>query len=353
MMRLTGTRRYVNRMAIFLTGVVLLAVVLFPVLQTAFFHNAGLNGGILVILLVGCLYVFRQVLMLSPEIAWLENYSRDQAAAPGTPVRLLGPMVTMLGDRKGKLSLSPASSRTLLDTIGSRLDESRDISRYMIGLLILLGLLGTFWGLIQTVGSVGDVVGRLSMSGGDPVAAFDELKRGLATPLSAMGTAFSSSLFGLAGSLILGFLDLQAGQAQNRFFNELEEWLAGQTRLSSGGAIAEGEQSVPAYIQALLETTADSLENLQRTMARGEESRIAVNTNLQTLTERLGTLTDRLAAPAGDDVQRNHLRNIEIYLARLLEDASQGRTETLKEVRTEIRLLARTIAAVAEETEVR
>jgi hypothetical protein len=195
-----------------------------------------------------------------------------------------------------------------------------------------------------------------------------------------MSTAFSSSLFGLAGSLVLGFLDLQAGQAQNRFYNDLEEWLSSYTRLSAGGALAEaGDASVPAYIQALLEQTADSLDNLQRIIARGEESRITANAGLIGLTEKLGMLSDQMkaeqnlllrlaetqmelkpvlakladgAAPrAGDEALRNHMRNVELYLARITEDVPQGRQETIQEVRSEIRLLARTIAALAEEGE--
>lgn len=386
MMRMTGTRRYLIRMAVFLGVVAILVAMLSPVLQMAFLHNPALNGTILAILVFGCVFSFSQVLRLTPEITWLEQFGRDQGNSqsstivPTSPIRMLAPMAAMLGERKGKLSLSPNSTRSMLDSIGARLDEGRDIARYLIGLLILLGLLGTFWGLIQTVGSVGDVIGRLSMSGGDAVAAFDDLKRGLATPLAAMGTAFSSSLFGLAGSLILGFLDLQAGAAQNRFYNELEEWLSGQTRVSSG-SVGEGEQSVPAYIQALLETSADSLENLQRTIARGEEGRIAATTGLITLTDRLSNLgeqmkaqqtlltqlaesqiemrpvmtrlAERLGAPQGDDVTRNHLRNIEIYLARLIDEISKSRAETVQELRTEIRLVARTIAAITEETEIR
>ncbi len=386
MMRLTGTRRYLIRMAVFLGIVAILVALLSPVLQMAFLHNPALNGTIVAILVFGCVFSIAQVLRLTPEINWLEQFGRDQGNSqsstiiPTSTIRMLAPMAAMLGERKGKLSLSPNSTRSMLDSIGARLDEGRDIARYLIGLLILLGLLGTFWGLIQTVGSVGDVIGRLSMSGGDAVAAFDDLKRGLATPLAAMGTAFSSSLFGLAGSLILGFLDLQAGAAQNRFYNELEEWLSGQTRVSSG-SVGEGEQSVPAYIQALLETSADSLENLQRTIARGEEGRMAATTGLITLTDRLSSLgeqmkaqqtlltqlaesqiemrpvmtrlAERLGAPQGDDVTRNHLRNIEIYLARLIDEMSKSRAETVQELRTEIRLVARTIAAITEETEIR
>ncbi|MEL0144704.1 MAG: flagellar motor protein MotA, partial [Alphaproteobacteria bacterium] len=172
------------------------------------------------------------------------------------------------GERKDSLSLSTLSMRSLLDGIASRLDESRDLSRYTIGLLIFLGLLGTFWGLLQTVSSVANVIAGLQVGGGDAVTIFNDLKTGLEAPLSGMGTAFSSSLFGLAGSLLLGFLELQAGAAQNRFYNDLEDWLSTATRVSGGGALSvgEGDQSVPAYIQALLETTADSLDNLQRTV---------------------------------------------------------------------------------------
>ena len=193
-----------------------------------------------------------------------------------------------------------------------------------------------------------------------------------------MATAFSSSLFGLAGSLVLGFLDLQAGQAQNRFYNDLEEWLSTYTRLSGGGFGDGGDASVPAYIQALLEQTADSLENLQRILARGEESRIGANATLASLTDRLGILGEQMKAGqmlmvrlaenqmelkpslarladiaenslGQDDVLRNHLRNIEAYIARLSEDLAQGRAQSVQELRGEIRLLARTIAALAEE----
>lgn len=375
-MSMTGTRRFVMRMAIFIAIVFAIAVLLSPVLLAAFNANPGLNAFILAVLLLGIVFIFREVLRLNPEIAWVEGYRRGHPPMSGTQkTRLLGPMATMLGEPKSRRSLSAASTRSLLDSIGSRLDEDRDIARYLIGLMILLGLLGTFYGLIQTVGSVGDVVGQLSM-GGDPAVAFEGLKRGLATPLSAMGTAFGSSLFGLAGSLVLGFLDLQAGQAQNRFYNELEEWLAGQTRLSSGSVGSDGEQSVPAYIQALLEQTADSLESLQRTMGRGEESRMQANSNLNALVEKLGVLTDQMRTEqalmvklaesqmelkpifqkvadqlgrGGDDASRAHLRSLDNHLARLLEEQSSGRAEVIQEVRAEIRLLARTIAALAEE----
>ena len=185
--------------------------------------------------------------------------------------------------------------RSLLDGLASRLDESRELSRYMTGLLIFLGLLGTFWGLLKTVTSVADVIGSMSMGNGDMNLMFEQLKSGLARPLAGMGTAFSASMYGLAGALVLGFLDLTAGQAQNRFFNELEEWLAGLTRLSSG-VLSEGEGSVPVYVQALLEQTAENMESLQRVLTRDEENRNQVNQAVMTLNERLGALADTMRA---------------------------------------------------------
>ena len=378
---MTSLRRYLNRMLIFVAAIVLAAGLLFPQLQDAFLANPLLNGLILGILLVGIGYIFRQVLTLNKEIAWIETYRKGgnpvsaEAAAP----KLLGPMVTMMGERDRRLSMSAVSMRHLLDSISSRLDEFRDISRYLIGLLIFLGLLGTFWGLLRTIDAVSDVITSLPTGTGDLALIFNNLKSGLTAPLSGMGIAFSSSLFGLAGSLVLGFLDLQLGQAQNRFYNDLEEWLSGLTRLTSAGAIGDGEQSVPAYVQALLEQTAESLENLQRILARGEDSRIAANTGTMALTEKLTTLTDQMRTeqnlmvklvesqlelksvlarlaeasearePAIDDATRGHIRNIEIYLARMLEEVTQGRTQTVEELRSEIKLLARTIAASAEE----
>ncbi|MCW9046232.1 MAG: flagellar motor protein MotA, partial [Alphaproteobacteria bacterium] len=275
--------------------------------------------------------------------------------------KLLAPMATMLGEKKNRLKLSTLSMRSLLDGIASRLDESREISRYTIGLLIFLGLLGTFWGLLETVGSIGAVIGGLSVVGGDMTNMFQELKEGLEAPLHGMGTAFSSSLFGLAGSLVLGFLDLQAGQAQNRFYNDLEEWLSSLTHLSSGGIGDGGDQSVPAYVQALLEQTAESLENLQRTMAKGEDARIQSSRNTIALTEKLSVMGDQMQAQQHllvklaesmenvggmDAATQNHIRNLDLYMVRLIEEMASGRDDTVQQLRSEIKLLARTIAAM-------
>jgi hypothetical protein len=188
--------------------------------------NPGLNALILAVLGIGIILAVRQVLRLYPEIAWVNNFRlADPGLAVERPPVLLAPMAAILGSRVGRMALSTTLMRSLLDSIATRLDEARDISRYMTGLLVFLGLLGTFWGLIETVSSVGNVIQGLK-SGGDAAGMFDTLREGLAAPLSGMGISFSSSLFGLAGSLVLGFLDLQSSQAQNRFYTELEDWLS-------------------------------------------------------------------------------------------------------------------------------
>ena len=385
---MTRPQRYLIRMIVFLLIVAAACAVLVARLQDAFTANVALNGLILGVLLLGIVYIFRQVIVLRPEIDWLERLAKESQGGlvfPGAlsdkrPPRLLGPMSTMLGERRGRISLSTLSMRTLLDGIQSRIEESHEISRYLIGLLIFLGLLGTFWGLLETVKGVSDTIAGLGKTATDPAVLFDNFIYGLKVPVSGMGTAFSSSLFGLAGSLVLGFLELQSSQAHNRFLNELEEWLSGVTRLSSVGVGGEGEQSVPAFIQALLEKTADSLDQFQHTIARGEGERNAINQNLVTLTERMSTLTDQMRAEQGvlmrlaetqsdmrtlitrlsdqgvsdggmDESTRTHIRNLDVRLEHLLNDVASGREYAVQEIRGEIRLLTRTIAAMAEEGE--
>ncbi len=379
---------YLLRMVAFLAACAVAGAFIAPQLQDAFVANLWLNGFIILILVVGIAYSFIQVLGLRGEIYWLETLRRESRGGlvfPGTlsqdtPPRLLGPMVTMIGDKAGRLSLSTMSMRSLLDTIQARIEESHEISRYVIGLLIFLGLLGTFWGLLDTVNAVGETIGGLSGGSGDAVALFEELKGGLQAPLSGMGTAFSSSLFGLAGSLVLGFLELNSAQAHNRFLNELEEWLSSVTKLSSGGGFSgEGEQPVSAYVHALLEKTADSLEQLHRTVARGEEDRASVNQNLVALSERLSSLTDHMRteqsvmlsiaetqaslkpllqrlADSGeegggglDKATKGHIRNLDLRLERISAEMAHGRESAVEELRSEIRLLTRTLAAMAEE----
>ena len=226
---------YLVRMIVFIVLAGLIAAVLFPRMRDAFMANPGLNGLILFALLLGILYTFRMVVRLFREVNWLNHF---RITDPGQQLqwqpRLLAPMAALLREHHPGRPISPQAMRSLLDSLGSRLDESRDISRYLIGLLVFLGLLGTFWGLLQTIASVGEVIRNLDVRAAQSATIFEELKAGLQAPLAGMGTAFSSSLFGLAGSLLLGFLDLQAAQAQNRFYTDVEDWLSSITDIAAG-----------------------------------------------------------------------------------------------------------------------
>jgi biopolymer transport protein ExbB/TolQ len=269
--KLSKPQTFVWRMFLFVALASFVAVILYSQIVTAFNSNPALNGVIIGTLGFGVIYTFQQVLRLYPEIRWVNNFriSDPGLAAEKSPV-MLAPMATLLMRRQGQAALSTAGMRSILDSIGSRLDESRETTRYLVGLLVFLGLLGTFWGLMQTVQSVGSTINALG-GGGENGAMFEELKNGLSAPLAGMGVAFSSSLFGLAGSLIVGFLDLQASQAQTRFYNELEEWLSGITELGQEtGAVATTGQ--PAQLRfAVLDmqrTMTDLAEKIEQGMVR-------------------------------------------------------------------------------------
>ena len=224
--KLSSPRVFLFRMIVFVLLCGLIASLLYKQIQVAFMANPALNSLIILVLVTGVALTLRQVLRLYPEIAWVNGFRlADPDLATERPPVLLAPMKAILGSRTGRMAISAQMMRGILDSIATRLDEAREISRYITGLLVFLGLLGTFWGLIATVSSVGSVIQGLK-AGGDAASMFDSLREGLAAPLSGMGISFSSSLFGLAGSLVLGFLDLQAGQAQNRFYTELEDWLS-------------------------------------------------------------------------------------------------------------------------------
>jgi MotA/TolQ/ExbB proton channel family len=223
--RLSSPRIFLVRMIVFLILVGFVALILHRQIQTAFMANPGLNGLIGGVLAIGIILALRQVTLLFREISWANSLGTSREAKP--PI-LLAPMATLLRDRTGGRAISMGTLRAILDSVGTRLDENRDILRYMTGLLIFLGLLGTFWGLLETVGSIGGVINSMQ-TGSDAAVMFDELKNGLSKPLAGMSISFTSSLFGLAGSLVLGFLDLQAGQAQNRFYRELEDRLSAST----------------------------------------------------------------------------------------------------------------------------
>ncbi|CAK0761892.1 Flagellar motor protein MotA [uncultured Gammaproteobacteria bacterium] len=380
-------RRHLTRMLLFLVMVAGVAALLWQPLQHAFIVNPALNGLILGVLVFGIFYIFRQVTRLGPETRWVGHF---QSGRPGIPPRgsrpvLLGPLANMLDNTKrGRLTLSAPAMRSMLDGLSARLDESRELSRYLTGLLIFLGLLGTFWGLLGTIRSVAGVIAGLTIESGDMALVFGNLQRGLEAPLNGMGTAFSASLFGLAGSLVLGFLELQATQAQNLFFQEIENWLSAATRPGGGGQLIEGsDQPMPAYLQALMEQTAENLDTVQRVIVQAEENRRSAGTALVSLAEKLSELTDQVrssqslmvklaesqvdikpllarlaeAGAAGglgiDEASRLHLRNLDLSMTRLIDEVATGRAQAVHELRNDIRLIARTIAALAEETEQR
>ena len=309
--KLSSPRIFLFRMMVFLVLCGLVLVVLYKQIKDAFMANPGLNALIIAVLVIGILLAFRQVIRLFPEVAWVNGFRlNDPGLAVARAPVLLAPMATILGERAGRTAISPTTMRGLMDSIATRLDEARDISRYMTSLLVFLGLLGTFWGLIETVGSVGKVIDGLKV-GGEAGAVFDSLREGLAAPLSGMGISFSSSLFGLAGSLALGFLDLQTSQAQNRFYMELEDWLS--TIVSDLGSGAEPRSVVQAApsgemrsaIEKLKEAVAETGSNKAATaaMANLAEAIHGLVSHMRTEQQMIRDWADGQAAQ-GREVQR-------------------------------------------------
>ncbi len=382
---MSGLTRFLNRMVIFVAAVAVLVAVLIQPLSKAFTANPWLNGIIAGVLLLGVIYSFRQVLMLRPELAWLRAYRRGEPAGRHQP-RLLRPVAAILGeaDEGKRLRMTALSMRTLLDGVASRLEEGREISRYLTRLLVFLGLLGTFWGLLGVLAAIGNTIQSLSVETTDLGLMFDALKSGLGAPLDSMAVAFSSSLFGLAGSIVLGFLDLQTAQAQNRFFNDLEDWLSTVARVTRGapGALADedaGGLAAGAYLSALLEQTAEGIDRLTRTLEAADAKRqesdailLRLAEGLAALSERLRTdeavgarlaeaeartqallerLSERLEATAEvrlDADSRENLRNIDLHLKRLIEAQSAAAASSIETLRSEIKLLARTLATALE-----
>ncbi|MCB1553170.1 MAG: flagellar motor protein MotA [Xanthomonadales bacterium] len=327
---MTQPLRVLMPMAAVLAAVVVLAALIAPGLTHAFQASPWFNGLIVLVFLIGVAVNLRGVLRLQQEVQWIEAFRRsDPARPPSRPPILLLPMAKLLGrDARKPHSLSTMSMRSLLDSVYLRLEEQRDLSRYLVGLLIFLGLLGTFWGLLRTIASVSDIIAGLS-AGSDALAMFEALKTRLREPLSGMATSFSTSLFGLAGSLVLGLLELFAGRASNRFYAELEDWLSGMTRLSSGGALeADAETSVPSFVQALLEQTAEGLERMQRALVESERERRGAHEQLAELGVQLAKLGETQA----------ELKSV----LRQLGSQESGMSDDL---RNEFRLLTRTLSA--------
>ena len=314
-LKLSSPRIFLVRMTVFLVLCMLLAVILYKQLVTAFESNVLLNSVIIVVLCIGILMTFRQVIRLFPEVDWVNSFRlADPGLAVERPPVLLAPMAAILGDRMGRMSISSTMMRGILDSIATRLDEARDISRYMTGLLVFLGLLGTFWGLIVTVGSVGGVINSLKV-GGDAESVFESLREGLAAPLSGMGISFSSSLFGLAGSLVLGFLDLQSGQAQNRFYIDLEDWLS--TTVRDLGASADGAPASPPTDMR------GAIDRLKEVMAEGGPNR-AATTAMANLAEAIQGLV-------------HHMRTEQ----QMIRDWVDSQAEQHREIRRLLEILVR------------
>ncbi len=267
--RFSSPRLFLLSMIIFLIIVGFLVAIIYSQISEAFMANPGLNGLIVMVLGFGVILALAQVVRLMPEVAWANSFRQgDDFSGRRDPV-LLAPMRALLGTSSENMSINTLSMRSILDSIGNRLDDLRDITRYLIGLLVFLGLLGTFWGLLQTIGSIGETIQSLDPRSGTATDVLDSLKSGLRAPLDGMGTAFSSSLFGLAGSLILGFLDLQAGRAQTRFYTELENWLSSITDTSSEFRSVEGAsaEELRAHLDNLTQNLQEGGSNPRATAA--------------------------------------------------------------------------------------
>ncbi|MBV1705901.1 MAG: MotA/TolQ/ExbB proton channel family protein [Hyphomicrobiales bacterium] len=309
--KISSPRNFLLRILVFLALAGFLVLILNQQIKVAFFANPGLNGLILFVLFIGILLGIRQVVRLFPEIRWVN--ALNGIGSPGRPPVLLAAAASLLADKGGKEAITTSTLRVILDSVGARLDEARETARYLTGLLIFLGLLGTFWGLLQTVHSISDVIGAMQGKG-DPSAMFDNLKEGLRLPIAGMSVSFTSSLFGLSGSLILGFLDLQAGQAQNRFYTELEDALSARTfepALRDGvvptqleGALAKinagVDQSQSRVAAAAMANLAEGIQGLVQHM-RGEqqmirdwvEAQAAQQAEIRKLLERLARESER------------------------------------------------------------
>ena len=333
---MTNPNTYAFRMIFFLILVGLLAWFLFEPLKKAFDGNQALNGVILGTFFVGIIFSFRQTLLLSKEANWLKFIKRTDTLLPANLVAktkpvLLAPVAAVLTeDRTENPSLSANSLSTILGGVSSRLDENREILRYMIGLLVFLGLLGTFWGLLQTISSVSSVINTLDTPSSDSNEnIFNKILNGLNAPMDGMSTAFSSSLFGLGSSLILGFLDLQVGQANNRFFNELEDWLSQMaifTTSNEGGNIGLGESAL------------ENLAIVSKRAVKNENDSIRIAERLNELNLALNRLIEKLDEEKN---LRDSLNELNVNVKNILETDKINSNELLTGITIELRALGK------------
>ncbi|MBL1419448.1 MAG: MotA/TolQ/ExbB proton channel family protein [Alphaproteobacteria bacterium] len=294
--KITKPRMFILRMLIFLAFVSIAVTILYKDLIDAFMSNPFLNGLIFFTILFGILFTIRQIMRLYPEIRWLNNLRiADPTIQSGRQPKLLAPMATMLGNQTGEVTLSTNSMRTLLDSIGARLDEAHEISRYITGLLVFLGLLGTFWGLLGTLNSIAGTISGLDAGAGEASAVFEELKAGLEAPLQGMATAFSSSLFGLAGSLVIGFMDIQANQAQNRFYLELEDWLSTVTDITDGSHEAPyGGSAATPQINFAIQDMQKSIAKMDNRMDEHVFNTMAGNEAINSIAEGVQHIAEQV-----------------------------------------------------------
>ena len=334
---MTDPNKYAFRMLFLLIIVSLLITILFDPLKKAFEGNVALNSVIISTFILGTIFSFRQTVRLSKEAKWLKFIKRKDSLMPANVASkikptLLAPVAAVLSDdRNENPSLSANSLGTILEGVSSRLDESREILRYMIGLLVFLGLLGTFWGLLQTISSVSGVINTIDFNTGDITnegsALFMEIQKGLSAPLDGMSTAFSSSLFGLAGSLILGFLDLQVGQASNRFFNELEDWLSQMAIFTTNEAGNSG----------LSEAAIESLALVAKRANQNENDRVRISENINELTIVLNRLVEKLDE---DRSIKDHL----IKISSILKNLGEENTGKISEIQSSFTIELRAIS---------
>lgn len=342
-----------------------------PRVLPVFQSNLWLNGFILMVFFIGVLACFWQVIQLIGSVRWIERFAAGEIHDVSRPPSILAPLATLLRTRAARMQLGSSSTRSILDSVANRIDEDREISRYIVNLLIFLGLLGTFYGLATTVPAVVETIRSLSPKDGeDSLTVFKRLMSGLEDQLGGMGTAFASSLLGLAGSLIVGLLELFAGHGQNRFYRELEEWLSSFTRVSfSSGEEGTGETGV---VTEVLDTMAEQMDALQALFVQSAEGRDMVNHKLTELVDSISAMNDRqdqsdtvaaslervaigqealtevmraYGSDAGIDAEsRMRLRSIDVQMLRILEEISAGRQESLAELRRDIDVLVKTFA---------
>ncbi len=374
-------------MTLFTIALLAVCITVHQGLVRAFVSNPYFNGGILFTLLLGIVASYRQIMRIDRSVRWIHSFKGSQGL-PSDPPFLLVPLSSVLQKSDSMPFIGATSLRAMLDGVFTRVDESRDLSRYLMNVLILLGLLGTFWGLLETVGGIGTVIGGLSVGEGDIKTVFNSFKSGLERPLLGMGVSFSASLFGLASSLILGFLDLQTGRAQNLFCSELEEWLGRRSAIAEQVMQPQQAQSPfavgpipPAnYQEALVVTLTEQLERLQKTMRQQHENQIAEQGHLRSLAEAVAALNDNVKAhhvlmakltqiqnettPALAQLVEvihvsnsarveEHVRNVDVSLREISRQLSSAATNHTTELRDELRLIAKLLAAEAQKTDTR